>query len=214
MPVLPLNRPVCCRREPAEIRARTALLIADGELSSGKRLPPVRTLARQLDVNVNTVRTAYARLEADGLVRTRHGVGTVVLLISATTPPPGVGPLGINTVAVAVAVGGIDGSEPPETSRRWQAPSIVYVDQPHSWSPIRSLSDIFLARDGRTRTDSSAEGASPTLRGRVPACASAPHEATDCQIARGRRHRRGGFRMNKGTTVMPCRDAWRSSGIA
>jgi LacI family transcriptional regulator len=86
----------------AQIRAKIAFLVADGALSPGEGLPSVRALARQLGVNVNTVRAAYARLEADGLVRTRHGVGTVVLPARATTPPPGAGGLGINTVGVII----------------------------------------------------------------------------------------------------------------
>jgi DNA-binding LacI/PurR family transcriptional regulator len=88
----------------AQIRTRIALLIADGELVPGERLPPVRALARHLGVNVNTVRSAYARLEADGLVRTRHGVGTEVLAAHLERPvSPGVGPLGTNAVAVLIA---------------------------------------------------------------------------------------------------------------
>lgn len=86
----------------AQIRARLAFLIADGSLTEGERLPTVRTLAHQLGVNVNTIRAAYARLEADGLVRTRHGVGTVVLPATATTQPPGTGPLGTNTIGVII----------------------------------------------------------------------------------------------------------------
>src|SRR6266540_5225262 len=66
----------------AQIRARIAFLVADGELAPGERLPSVRDLAAQLGVNVNTIRAAYADLERDGLVRTRHGVGTVVLAAS------------------------------------------------------------------------------------------------------------------------------------
>jgi DNA-binding LacI/PurR family transcriptional regulator len=89
-----------------QIRARIALLVADGELKPGALLPSVRTLARQLGVNVNTVRSAYARLEADGLVRTRQGVGTVVL-------PAGAGRLASGSTApasnsVAVLIGGLD----------------------------------------------------------------------------------------------------------
>jgi hypothetical protein len=38
----------------------------------------VRELAEWADVNVNTVRSVYARLEADGLVATRHGSGSFV----------------------------------------------------------------------------------------------------------------------------------------
>src|SRR5215216_3464163 len=86
-----------------QIRARIAVLIADGELAPGARLPSVRGLAAQLGVNVNTIRAAYAELERDGIVRTRHGVGTVVLAAPPARLPAGVRPLGVNTVAVLVA---------------------------------------------------------------------------------------------------------------
>jgi DNA-binding LacI/PurR family transcriptional regulator len=89
-----------------QIRARIAFLVADGELLPGERLPSVRALAAQLGVNVNTIRAAYAELERDGLVRTRHGVGTVVLAAPPTRLPTGVRPLGMNTVAVLI--GGLD----------------------------------------------------------------------------------------------------------
>jgi DNA-binding LacI/PurR family transcriptional regulator len=89
-----------------QIRARIALLVADGELEPGDRLPPVRALAQQLGVNVNTVRSAYAKLEGDGLVQTRHGVGTVVLPAGAHQLASGFRHLGSNTVAVLI--GGLD----------------------------------------------------------------------------------------------------------
>ena len=85
----------------AQIRARIALLVADGALAPGARLPPIRQLAGQLGVNVNTVRAAYAKLEADGLVQTRHGVGTVVQAAPAAHLPSH-RPLGTNTVAVLI----------------------------------------------------------------------------------------------------------------
>jgi LacI family repressor for deo operon, udp, cdd, tsx, nupC, and nupG len=66
----------------------------------------VRDLAAQLGVNVNTIRAAYGELERDGLVRTRHGVGTVVLSAPPARLPAGARPLGINTVAVLI--GGLD----------------------------------------------------------------------------------------------------------
>ena len=90
----------------AQIRAGIAFRVAEGELSSGQRLPSLRDLAAQLGVNVNTIRAAYTELERDGLVRTRHGVGTVVLAASPTRLPAGVRPLGVNTVAVVI--GGLD----------------------------------------------------------------------------------------------------------
>ena len=47
-------------------------------LEPGDRLPGVRDLAATTKVNVNTVRSVYARLEAEGLVSTEHGRGTFV----------------------------------------------------------------------------------------------------------------------------------------
>ena len=89
-----------------QIRGQIALLIADGELEPGTRLPAVRTLAAQLGVNVNTVRAAIARLEADGLVATRHGVGTTVLRVGPRALAASVD--GIATNTVGVLIGGLD----------------------------------------------------------------------------------------------------------
>lgn len=87
----------------AQIRARIALQIADGELAPGDRLPSVRVLAGQLGVNVNTIRAAYAKLEADGLVETRQGIGSVVLATPTAGPPGGAVAFGANTIAVLIA---------------------------------------------------------------------------------------------------------------
>ena len=52
--------------------------ILAGRLRPGMRIPPERELAFALGVNRLTLRAALARLEALGLVTTRHGSGTVV----------------------------------------------------------------------------------------------------------------------------------------
>lgn len=52
--------------------------VATGRLSPGDRLPPVRTLARDLGVNVNTAAKAYGELERDGVLLTAPGRGTFV----------------------------------------------------------------------------------------------------------------------------------------
>ena len=53
-------------------------LIAKGELKEGAQLPPVRQLASDLGVNLNTIATAYRELQAEGLINVRHGSGAVV----------------------------------------------------------------------------------------------------------------------------------------
>ena len=57
-------------------------LIARGELREGVTLPPVRQLAADLGVNLNTVAVAYRQLQSEGLITVKHGSGAVV---SSTT---------------------------------------------------------------------------------------------------------------------------------
>jgi DNA-binding transcriptional regulator YhcF (GntR family) len=54
------------------------LQIAAGEVRPGDELPPVRQLAADLGVNLNTVARAYRELEEAGLVDTVRGRGTQV----------------------------------------------------------------------------------------------------------------------------------------
>ncbi len=61
-----------------QIRVRILDLAASGKLAVGTRLPPVRALAAQLSVAVNTVARAYRELEQAGIVRTAGRAGTVV----------------------------------------------------------------------------------------------------------------------------------------
>jgi DNA-binding transcriptional regulator YhcF (GntR family) len=57
---------------------RLRALITAGRVAAGERMPSVRTMAEWADVNVNTVRAVYARLEREGLIETRHGLGSYV----------------------------------------------------------------------------------------------------------------------------------------
>ena len=57
---------------------RLRALIARGELRAGDRLPGVREVAEEAGVNVNTVRSVLGRLETDGLLASRQGLGTFV----------------------------------------------------------------------------------------------------------------------------------------
>jgi GntR family transcriptional regulator len=62
-------------------------LIAGGELPEGSSLPPVRQVAADLGVNLNTIAYAYRQLQKQGLVKVKHGAGAVVTskLLSETT---------------------------------------------------------------------------------------------------------------------------------
>ncbi|HEY2393417.1 MAG TPA: GntR family transcriptional regulator [Candidatus Angelobacter sp.] len=53
-------------------------LIAQGGLAQGTMLPPVRQLAADLGVNLNTIATAYRELQKEGLITIKHGSGSVV----------------------------------------------------------------------------------------------------------------------------------------
>ena len=61
-----------------QLRRRITAQIASGELRPGDRLPPVRRLADDLGLAVNTVAHAYRTLEADGLLKGRGRAGTFV----------------------------------------------------------------------------------------------------------------------------------------
>jgi DNA-binding LacI/PurR family transcriptional regulator len=61
-----------------QLKQQLAWLIATSQLQPGQLLPSIRVLSRHLSINLHTVRSAYQKLEADGLVQTRHGLGTMV----------------------------------------------------------------------------------------------------------------------------------------
>ncbi|MCZ8099244.1 MAG: winged helix-turn-helix domain-containing protein [Burkholderiales bacterium] len=60
------------------IEAWVRLQVLNGARPAGARLPTPETLARWFDANPNTVREAYARLAARGVVDVRHGSGVYV----------------------------------------------------------------------------------------------------------------------------------------
>ena len=61
-------------------------LVADDVLRPGDQLPSVRQMAGLAGINVNTVRTVYARLEREGLLSSEHGRGTFVRGSEAAGP--------------------------------------------------------------------------------------------------------------------------------
>jgi GntR family transcriptional regulator len=84
-------------------------LIAGGELPEGASLPPVRQVAADLGVNLNTIAYAYRQLQKEGLVKIRHGAGAVVtsrLLRESTELPSQLG-----TALTHLALAGLKLSE-------------------------------------------------------------------------------------------------------
>ncbi len=76
------------RRIEAALRAA----LRDGRLSPGRRLPPTRTLARDLGVSRRVVVEAYEQLTAEGRLEARQGSGTVVAALPGApdaAPEPG-----------------------------------------------------------------------------------------------------------------------------
>lgn len=68
-----------------QVRLQIATAAADGHLTAGTKLPPVRVLAADLGLAANTVARAYRELEQAGLVETRGRLGTVVTPAAAGT---------------------------------------------------------------------------------------------------------------------------------
>jgi DNA-binding transcriptional regulator YhcF (GntR family) len=62
-----------------QIIAQIKNLIEIGELAAGERLPTVRALGAELQINFTTVARAYRALDSEGLISTQHGRGTFVL---------------------------------------------------------------------------------------------------------------------------------------
>jgi GntR family transcriptional regulator len=62
----------------AQLAEKLRQHVEKGRLSPGDKLPSVRQMAELAGVNVNTVRTVYARLEQDGVLVSEHGRGTFV----------------------------------------------------------------------------------------------------------------------------------------
>ena len=61
-----------------QIRVQVRDAVRSGALAPGAKLPPVRRLAEELGLAVNTVARAYRELEADSVVETRGRNGTIV----------------------------------------------------------------------------------------------------------------------------------------
>ncbi len=78
-------KPIRPKKISEEIVAQIKLLISEGELKPGERVPSERELANLLGVSRPSVREAIMVLEAMGLIESRQGGGTFVRSLTETT---------------------------------------------------------------------------------------------------------------------------------
>lgn len=118
-----------------QVAWRLRALIASGKLAPGEQLPSVRELAQLAEVNANTARAIYGRLEAEGLLVSRHGLGTFVA--ADTRPSADVERIAAEAVAEARRAGiapsdvaraiygaGWAGDEPRSPDRETEPPDV------------------------------------------------------------------------------------------
>jgi DNA-binding transcriptional MocR family regulator len=79
------------------------MLIVDGRLPVGARLPSERALADALHVSRTTVTAAYAELREDGYMKARRGARSVTALPVASQTVPTAAPASINLAHAAMA---------------------------------------------------------------------------------------------------------------
>jgi GntR family transcriptional regulator len=63
----------------AQLANQVRILIAEGSIHAGDRLPTIREVSESLGINMHTVRQAYGILETEGAVESRRGRGVTVL---------------------------------------------------------------------------------------------------------------------------------------
>ncbi len=75
------------RRKPRSLALELVESIGDrvraGALRPGEKLPPEKAIMEEFGVSRTVVREAISKLQAAGLVETRHGIGTFVLALGA-----------------------------------------------------------------------------------------------------------------------------------
>jgi DNA-binding transcriptional MocR family regulator len=79
------------------------MLIVDGRLPVGARLPSERALAHALRVSRTTVTAAYTELRDDGYLHARRGARSTIALPHSPAVPPTDAPATINLAAAALA---------------------------------------------------------------------------------------------------------------
>lgn len=86
-------------------------LIARGELEEGVALPPVRQIATDLGLNLNTIAAAYRQLQKEGFVRVRHGAGAFVSARQASQQTEAELRRGLRTSLTQLALAGLPRTE-------------------------------------------------------------------------------------------------------
>ena len=139
-----------------------ARLIDDGVLSDGAQLPSSRELARALDVNRNTVSSAYDALARDGRVRSHVGQGTFV---SAGRPNERTDTRWTLSRAAVSARARV---RAPESAAPHADPvdfaSLVPDEEMFPVEPFRRVLDAVLAREGKTLLQYGPAAGHPDLR--------------------------------------------------
>ena len=110
-------------------------LIARGELGEGTLLPPVRQVASDLGVNLNTVAFAYRRLQKEGLIRVRHGSGAVVISQTVKDKPEDRHRIQLRTAITQLVLAGL---KAPEIKAMINQELEELLKEPRRSSPERS----------------------------------------------------------------------------
>lgn len=112
-----------------QVASQIRQLIASGDLVPGTTLPPVRQLATELGVNLNTVARAYRVLKAEGFLVIRERTG-----VSVSAPAKNIDPterasrLGeLRTVLARLRQAGM---EPDELRRLTQRELLAVISKP------------------------------------------------------------------------------------
>ena len=79
------------------------MLIIDGRLPVGARLPSERSLAERLRLSRTTVTTAYAQLRDDGYLNARRGARSTTALPVAPSTAPDAAPASVNLATAALS---------------------------------------------------------------------------------------------------------------
>jgi len=102
-----MNEPVLARRRPRslahDVVDSLTGRIRDGSLATGEKLPTEAAIMEEFGVSRTVVREAISRLQAAGLVATRHGVGTFVVGLGDSSSFR-IGPEQLETLQDVIAV--------------------------------------------------------------------------------------------------------------